>query len=128
MAARFEKPPFTWRRKFGYAFRGLARAMRAESSFKVHFAAAAIVVVSAAVLRCAPWEWCALAIAIGGVFAAELFNSALERLAQAITDEERPEIRDALDIAAGAVFVASVTAIVIGAIVFGGRAYLLLVQ
>jgi diacylglycerol kinase len=60
-----------------------------------------------------------LLLAIGGVLTAELFNSAIERLAEAITLEERPEIRDALDIAAGAVFVASATSVALGAIVFG---------
>lgn len=128
MADRFERPPFTWRRKFGYAFRGLALAARAERSFRVHGVAAIAVVLAAAALGCSPWEWCALALAIGGVFAAEFFNSALERLAQAITAEERPEIRDALDIAAGAVFVAALASVGVGVIVFGCRAWSLLTQ
>lgn len=126
MPQHFERPPFTWRRKFGYAFRGLARAVRAERSFKVHGTAAIAVVLTAGALRCTPWEWCALLFAIGGVFAAELFNSALERLSQAITTDEHPEIRDALDIAAAAVLVASITSVAIGGVVFGYRAWLLL--
>jgi diacylglycerol kinase len=118
MPEPFQRPPFTWRRKFGYAFRGLSRAIGAGQSFFVHGAAAVAVVALAAWLRCERWEWCVLAIAVGGVFTAELFNSAIERLAQAVTSETRPEIRDALDIAAAAVLVASLTSMALGAIVF----------
>lgn len=121
MSEPFQKPPFTWRRKFAYAFRGIARGVRGERSFAVHFFVAIAVLAAAAALRCAAWEWCVLLLAIGGVLTAELFNSAIERLAEAITREERPEIRDALDIAAGAVFVASAASVALGAIVFGLR-------
>lgn len=84
----------------------------------VHFLAAIVVVVAGALLKCEGWEWVALAAAIGLVFVAELFNSALERLARAITSEEDDRVRDALDMAAGAVFLASAVAATMGAIVF----------
>ncbi len=123
MPVSFGKPPFSWRRKFAYAFRGIARGMRGERSFPVHLAISAAVVAAAALLRCMLWEWCVLIIAIGGVLSAELFNSALERLANAITSDEHPDIRDALDIAAGAVFIASATSVVLGVAVLGLRAW-----
>jgi diacylglycerol kinase len=125
MSPPFQRPPFTWRRKFTYAFRGLARAWRGERSSYAHFAIATLVVVAAAALGCTSGEWCVLALATGGVLTAELFNSAIEYLGRAITDEERPEIRDALDIAAGAVLLASMTSVVIGLMVLGPRVWAL---
>lgn len=123
MPLPYQKPPFSWRRKFRYAFRGIARGVRGERSFPVHLAISLAVIAAAAILDCASWEWCILIIAIGGVLTAELFNTALERLANAITSNEHPDIRDALDIAAGAVFVASATSVALGVAVLGPRAW-----
>ena len=53
---------------------------------------------------------------------AELFNSALEQLAKAITKEEDPHVRNGLDIASGAVLVAAIGAAVIGLLVLGSQA------
>jgi diacylglycerol kinase len=125
MSPPFEKPPFTWRRKFGYAFRGIAVGVRGERSFIVHLAAAPAVIVAAGPLGCTVLEWCVLFFAVGGVLSAELFNRAIERLANAITSEEEASIRDALDIAAGAVLIASATSAAVGLAVFGHRVWLL---
>ncbi|MDZ4779357.1 MAG: diacylglycerol kinase [Planctomycetia bacterium] len=125
MPSPFQKPPFTWRRKFGYAFRGLAVGVRGERSFIVHFTAAIAVIVAAGLLGCTLVEWCVLFIAIGGVLTAEVFNRAIERLASAITSDENADIRDALDIAAGAVLMASATSVVVGLAVLGYRVWLL---
>jgi diacylglycerol kinase len=92
--------------------------MRGQSSFAVHFLAAIVVVTAGMLLKCERWEWVALAAAIGLVFVAEQFNSAFERLARAITAEEDERVRDALDMAAGAVLLASLVAAAMGAIVF----------
>jgi diacylglycerol kinase len=108
----------SWRGKFGDAFRGLKLGIRGHSSFFVHFFFAALVIAAATVLRCGTLEWCILVGCIGMVLAAELFNSALELLCRALTDELRSRIRPALDVAAAAVLVASMTAAVIGSIVF----------
>lgn len=114
----FHRRPWDLRHKFADAFRGIAVGMRGQSSFAFHCVAAVVVVAAAVVLKCERWEWVALAAAIGLVFVAELFNSALERLARAITSDKDDRIRDALDMAAGAVFLASVVAAAMGAIVF----------
>jgi diacylglycerol kinase len=114
----FRRRPWDLRRKFADAFRGIAVGMRGQSSFAFHLVAASLVVAAASLLKCERWEWVALAAAIGLVFVAELFNSAFERLARAITAEEDDRVRDALDMAAGAVFLASFVAAAMGAIVF----------
>ena len=111
----------TWSRKFADAFRGLGRAVRTQSSFAVHLAAAATVVVSGAIFRVSAWEWCLLALAIGMVLMAEIFNTAVESLARGPGSRRHPRLRDALDMASAAVLVAAITAAVIGFVVFGPR-------
>ena len=111
-----------WKRKFADAFRGLREGVRGGSSFSAHFAAAAAVFALAAALRLDAASWCILLLCVAGVLAAEMFNSALESLARAITTEEHPHLRDALDIASGAVLTAAFGSIAVGFVLFGRRA------
>lgn len=110
-----------WRDKFREAFRGTKRGIRGHSSFYVHFFFAAIVVAMAGVLECDWLEWCLLIGCIGFVFVAELFNSAVETLFHGLDEESKKRIHGCLDIAAGAVLVASLTAALVGGIIFVRR-------
>jgi diacylglycerol kinase len=78
---------------------------------------AAAVVVAAAAVRASLVEWGLLVLCIAVVLAAEMFNTALEHLGRAITREENADIREALDMAAGAVLVVSIGAAVVGVLV-----------
>jgi diacylglycerol kinase len=111
-----------WRRKFAVAFRGIRTGVRGQASFRVHLVAAAAVVASAIVLRMHAWQWAVLLLCIAAVLVAELFNSALEFLARAITEERNTYIGEALDIAAGAVLTAAIGAAVVGISVLLHRA------
>ena len=111
-----------WKQKFADAFRGLHEGVCQGSSFVAHFAAAAAVLAAAAALRMDTVQWCLLLLCIAGVLAAEMFNSALESMARSITGEENPHIRDALDIASGAVLTAAFGSIAVGVVLFGNRA------
>ena len=115
------RPRRSWRTKFAVAFRGLKLGVRGHSSFFVHFFFTALVLAAALVLRCDLVEWCILLACIGGVLTAELFNSAIETLFRGLDEETRSRVWPALDVAAGAVLLASITAIVIGSIVFVTR-------
>ena len=88
----------------------------------MHLWTAAAVVLVAAVLRVSPGEWCLLAGAIGIVLVAEIFNTSIESLAKAVVSGPHPRVRDALDMAGGAVLLSAVVAAVIGLVVFGNRA------
>ena len=111
-----------WKQKFADAFRGLRQGVRTGRSFVAHFAVAAAVLAAAAALRVDALEWCILLLCIAGVLAAEMFNSALESLARSITAQENPYIRDALDIASGAVLTAAFGSVAVGAVLFGQHA------
>ncbi|MCA9247185.1 MAG: diacylglycerol kinase [Planctomycetales bacterium] len=110
-----------WRAKFQVALRGVVLGVHGQSSFFVHFFMAAIVCVAAWILNVEPWQWCLLLVAISLVLTAEMFNSALEWLCRAITEEHDPRVGNALDIGSGAVLIASIGAALIGAIVFVPR-------
>jgi diacylglycerol kinase len=116
--ARGPRPPRRWRHKFGDAFRGLKLGIRGHSSFFVHFFFAALVVAAAIVLRCDLLQWCLLLGCIGMVLTAELFNSAIETLFRGLDEQTKARAWPCLDIAAGAVLLASITAVVIGSLVF----------
>ncbi len=107
-----------WRAKFRAALRGIKVGVRGHSSFSVHFFFAALVVAAALALRCDKVEWCLLLGCIGLVLVAELFNSAVETLFRELDGPTRDRAWPALDVAAGAVLLAAITASVVGAVIF----------
>jgi len=111
----------SWSQKFRHAFRGLKQGVRGQSSFFVHFFAAAAVIVAGVVLRCDRADWYALLLCVTIVLAAEMFNSALESLARALRRDYDPHIADALDIGSGTVLVAAIGAAVVGTLILLGR-------
>jgi diacylglycerol kinase len=116
----------SWTCKFRDAFRGLKEGVRGQSSFFVHFFIALSVVAAGVALGVSLIEWCLLVVSIAGVIAAEMFNSALESMAKAITGENDPHLGNSLDIGSAAVLVASIGAAVVGTIIFGHRLVALL--
>jgi diacylglycerol kinase len=116
----------SWGRKFRDAFRGVKEGIRDQSSFRVHFLIAAVVIATGIALGVNLIEWCLLAVCITGVLVAELFNSALESMAKAVTGESDPHLGDSLDIGSAAVLLASIGASIIGAIIFVRRLGVLL--
>ena len=82
-------------------------------------AGATVAVVGAAIavrLSADEWRWIILAIAL--VWLAEALNTAIERLADAVTIEPNANIGYAKDVAAGAVLAAATTSAVIGLTIF----------
>jgi len=110
-----------WRDKFHDALRGLKYGIRGQSSFFVHFFVAALVLAAAGILHCSLEQWCLLLLCIGGVLAAEMFNSALETLFRGLDEAAKERSWRGLDIAAGAVLLASTVAVIVGVLVFVQR-------
>jgi len=115
------RPRGRWRSKFAVAFRGLKLGIHGHSSFFVHFFMTALVLVTAWVLGCELWEWCVLLVCIGLVLTTELLNSAIETLFHGLDEPLKQRCWPALDVAAGAVLLASLFAALIGVLVFGSR-------
>ena len=122
MSDNLPTPERSWADKFRDAFRGVKEGVRRESSFFVHIFIAVAVIATAAVLKIDNLaEWAVLLICIAAVLSAEMFNTALESLARAITDEFDPHVGRALDISSGAVLIASTGAAIIGTVIFANR-------
>lgn len=111
----------SWLQKFRDAFRGIGLGVYRQSSFRVHFCLTFAVVLCGAIFRVSLWEWCVLLLCITVVLAAEMFNSALESMGKAITDERHHHLGNALDIGSAAVLVASLGAALVGTIIFVNR-------
>ncbi len=108
-----------WINKFRCAGRGLILGLRGQSSFAVHFVAAAAVIGAASLLRCELWQWCVLLLCIAIVIGLEYLNSAIERLAKGLCLNHNEDVGAALDIASAAVLIASIFSVVIGVLIFG---------
>lgn len=103
---------------FRNAFRGLRQAIARERNMRIHVAAAVLCILLGIVCRLDPVSWAVLFIAIGLVVVTELINTAVEKLVDMITTEYSTKARAVKDIAAGAVLVAAIVAVALGALVF----------
>ncbi|MBN1910129.1 MAG: diacylglycerol kinase [Pirellulales bacterium] len=113
------QPERSWSAKFGDAFRGLKQGVRGQSSFFVHFFVAAAVVVAGLGVGVSRLEWCVLVLCMTIVLSAEMFNSALESMARAVTRQHDTDLGGALDIGSAAVLLASIGAAVVGLLILG---------
>jgi undecaprenol kinase len=100
--------------RFGFALAGLRHGLRAERSLRFQAIVFVLVIVALAVLRPEPLWWALVLLASGGVFAAELFNTTLEHLADHLHPGAHPQIRAAKDCAAAAVLVMVLGAVAVG--------------
>src|SRR5439155_26731490 len=105
-------------RSFRHAIVGVLRMIRCQHNAWIHAAATLVVLAAAFVLRISAADWCWIILAISIVWIAEALNTAFEFLADAASPEFHPLVRDAKDVAAGAVLVTAVAAALIGAIIF----------
>jgi undecaprenol kinase len=104
---------FATRLKFALA--GLGHAIGAERSVRTHLMFLAAVMAALAYLRPAPVWWALVLLISSAVIAAELFNTAIERLADQLQPEPDPQIRIVKDCAAAAVLVLSAGALCVAA-------------
>src|SRR5258707_8746617 len=105
-------------RSFRHAIAGVLRMIQCQHNAWIHAAATLVVVAAAFVLRISAADWCWIILAISIVWTAEALNTAFEFLADAASPDFHPLVRDAKDVAAGAVLVTAIAAAVIGAVVF----------
>lgn len=105
-------------RSFRHAFRGVASVLRTQHNTWIHAVATVGAVAMGLGLGLARWEWCALTFAFGLVWVAEALNTALEFLADEVSQERRELIGKAKDAGAAGVLIAAIISVVIGLLVF----------
>jgi diacylglycerol kinase (ATP) len=105
-------------RSFGYAWQGILSCVGKEQNLSFHLIATVIVIIAGFVLGITHTEWTVIILCIGIVIAAELFNTAIEKLVDLVSPERHPIAGQVKDITAGAVLVCAVAAAIIGLIIF----------
>ncbi|HLK30367.1 MAG TPA: diacylglycerol kinase family protein [Puia sp.] len=105
-------------KSFKYAFNGIKEFIITEHNARIHLTATIAVIVASFIFRISLHEAMMVAISIGMVWTAEMFNTCIEKIMDFMSVETHPAIKSIKDIAAGAVLVASIAAFVIGLIIF----------
>lgn len=108
-------------RSFRYAGRGIAYAIYRENNFRYHMVATTGALVVGWMTAFTLLEWCIVLTLIGMVYAAEIFNTTIEKLMDKLHPGPDPDVGLVKDLAAGAVLVTSVTAAVVGSIILIGK-------
>lgn len=103
---------------FGYALRGFPAAWRGQTNLRVMAAAAVVVVALGWWTGLSALEWAALVIVIGMVPALELLNTAGEKLVDILSPQHDDRYGQVKDILAAAVLLASITAAIVGLLIF----------
>lgn len=114
--------PFTFTgriRSFRHAFAGIALMLTSQHNAWVHAAVTVAVIAAGAALRISRVEWCLVAIAVVAVWVAEALNTAFEFLCDVASPQFHPAVKNAKDVAAGAVLLSALGAAAIGVLVFG---------
>jgi diacylglycerol kinase (ATP) len=94
-----------------YALQGLAHGLRAEASLRAQAILFVAALIALVVLRPGALWWALVLLASGAVLAAELFNTAIEHLADELHPADSPGIRIVKDCAAAGVLIASLGAL-----------------
>jgi diacylglycerol kinase (ATP) len=103
---------------FNFAFEGIIHVLRTQRNMRIHFLVAAVVLIVAFAAGVSKLELIALLLAIAFVLIAEMINTAVEGAIDVATTSFDPMAKLAKDIAAGAVLIATATAVAIGYLVF----------
>ena len=103
---------------FRFAINGVKKFFREEHNARIHFAATVAVFIIASLLPLSSNEVITLVIVTGFVWAAEIFNTAIEKLMDHISPEYHPSVKIIKDMAAAAVLIAAATALICAAIIF----------
>lgn len=111
-----EHPTFI--RSFGYAIEGFRTAVATERNIKVQLLVGVLAVVAGVMLKIDALSWVLVLLCIGLVLFAELVNTSIEAIVDLATQDLHPLAKRAKDIAAASVFTLSITAAVVGIIVF----------
>ncbi|MEZ7505366.1 diacylglycerol kinase family protein [Flavobacterium sp. Arc2] len=101
-----------------FAVKGAIKLITTEHSIMVQFTLGILVTIAGLYFQISATEWLFQTLAIGFVLSIEGLNTAVEKIADFIHPNYHERIGFIKDIAAGAVFFAALTAIIIGLIIY----------
>jgi diacylglycerol kinase len=106
---------------FGYAIKGVGVAIKTQTNIRIHLLAVLVVTVTGIFLDLNAIEWAIIALTIGFVLTAEMFNTAIEHLVDFVSPEHHEKAGIIKDLSAGAVLVAAIVATVVAVYIFGNK-------
>jgi len=115
-------------KSFGYAFNGIVKLIKSEPNARIHLVATVGALIAGFLFHISPSEWCIILIVIALVWAAEGFNTVIEKLVDHLFKDYHETARITKDIAAGAVLICAIIALTCGLIIFLPKLYSLLIQ
>ena len=102
----------------GYAFKGLLVLVKTEKSIQIQLAIAIAVTIAGFYFNISTTEWLVQLTMIALVMSIEGANTAIEYIANFIHPEHHPKIGLIKDVGAGAVFIASIIAVIVAGIIY----------
>lgn len=102
----------------GYAFKGMLILIKTEASIKIQVFIAIAVTIAGFYFEISKTEWIAQLAMIGLVMSIEGINTAIEYIADFIHPEYHKKIGLIKDVSAGAVFIASIVAVIVSGIIY----------
>lgn len=100
------------------AWKGLKYAFKSEKNLRIQGICGLLAISLGVWLEINLTEWTILLFLVSMILAAEIFNSALESLGDAIDKNHNELIGRAKDLSAGAVLLLSISSVIIGGIIF----------
>jgi diacylglycerol kinase len=113
-------------KSFIYAWNGLKVLIREEHNARIHLVVSFFVIVFGFVFHISLFEWIAICFAMGFVISTEILNSAIENLANYVSPQYHDLIKKVKDLGAAAVLVSTISAIIVGFIIFIPRILVLI--
>ncbi len=105
-------------KSFEYALKGLVYAVKHERNMRIHMVIAILVIIASLFLNLTRMELIALVFAIALVLITEILNTSSELMVNLITEKHHLSAKLIKDMSAGAVLFSSVSAIVVGYLIF----------
>ena len=106
-------------RSFQHAFRGLVYVIQTQRNAWIHVVIATFVFLLSLWLRLDARDWAVIILATAMVFTAEFLNTAIEAVVDLASPQKHPLAKVGKDVGAGAVLIAAVAAVLIGALILG---------
>lgn len=107
-----------WIKKFGNAWQGIMITFKEEAHMRVHTIVSILVISTSFYFDIDRIEWLVIIGAIALVLGAELINTAIENIVDLVQPDWNKQAGKIKDISAGAVFIVSIGAALIGIIIF----------
>lgn len=101
------------------ALDGIKYVLKTQPNARIHLVFTLAVFLLAGVLKLSDLEWVVLFLTVGLVWAAEIFNTAIETAVDVISPDYHPKAKMIKDISAGGVLACVLVAILVGLVLFG---------